>query len=96
MQIYTHFEGTLAEVPLMHLFHATGIQGRIQDLAMGGGARFLVSYIYERSELRAQRVTSAASYERSEYKSAGGLNLEPLRVNLSVIWQIIIFLLLFY
>ena len=41
----------------------------------------------ERSELRAKRVTSEASYERSEYKSGGGIfvNLEPLRVNLSVI-----------
>ena len=41
---------------------------------------------------------SEASYERSEFKPAGGpgvgplrifWNLEPLRVNLSVIWQII-------
>ena len=47
---------------------------------MGGGARFLAKGV---------TYTSEASYKRSEYKSAGGLNLEPLRVNLSEIWQII-------
>ena len=68
------------------------MQGRIQDLAMGGGGpRFVGKRV---------TYTSEVSYERSEYKSAGGtggavspprilLNLEPLRVNLSVIWQII-------
>ena len=51
---------------------------------------------YERSDLRVKRVTTEASYDRSEYKPAGGpggaarlprffLNLEPFRVNLSVI-----------
>ena len=60
-------------------------QGRIQDLAMGG-PRFVGKRV---------TYTSEVSYERSEYKSAGGtgavspprffLNLEPLRVNLSVI-----------
>ena len=51
----------------------------------GGGAIFLAKGV---------TYTSKASYERREYKSAGGpgalytrifLNLEPLRVNLSVI-----------
>ena len=52
-------------------------QERIQDLAMGGGGG---------------KISSEGSYiyERSEYKSAVSpptffLNLEPLRVNLSVI-----------
>ena len=42
-----------------------------------GGPRFLAKRV---------TYTSETSYERSEYKSAGNiLNLEPLRVNLSVI-----------
>ena len=58
-----------------------------------GGARFVAKRV---TYIRVKRVTSEASYEGSEYKSAGGtggrckppgkfLNLEPLRVNLSVI-----------
>ena len=71
----------------------------IQDLAMGG-AKISSEGSYERRELRAKRVTSETSYERNELRakrvsSEGStnqlgvrgffLNLEPLRVNLSVI-----------
>ena len=59
----------------------------------GGGARFVAG---ERFVAKRVIYTSEASDEGSEYKSAGGTgalkapeNLEPLRVNLSVIWQII-------
>ena len=59
------------------------LQGRIQDLFIGG-----------------VEISSEARDEGSEYKTAGGpggrckppekfWNLEPLRVNLSVVWQII-------
>ena len=46
----------------MHNGQSMHNQGRIQDLAMGGGkiSREAI-YIYERSELRAKRVTSEAS-----------------------------------
>ena len=51
------------------------MHGRIQDFVIGGEPNNL-GYIgrgtNERSELRAKRVTREASYERSEYKSAGG------------------------
>ena len=67
------------------------IQGQIQDLAMGGAKiSSETSYIYERSELRANTYIYTRFW--SEYKSAGGgggggavsplgnfLNLEPLR-----------------
>ena len=41
----------------------------------GGGGKISseASYIYERRELREKRVRSEASYERSEYESAGSL-----------------------
>ena len=69
------------------------IQGRIQDFILGGepnNLEYRGRGTNERSDLRAKRVTSEASYQRSEYKSAVSpprffWNLEPLRVNLSVI-----------
>ena len=74
-------------------FPLGGGRGGSRIWQLGAKISSEASYIYERSELhiRAKRVTytSEASYlyERSEYKSAGGIfwNLQPLRVNLSLI-----------
>ena len=69
-------------------------QGRIQDLAMGGGgARFVGKRV---------TYTSEVSYERSEYKSAGGTGIffefrtPESESERNLTNYFIIFLLLFY
>ena len=65
------------------------IQGADPGFGHGGGGKISseASYIYERSELhiRAKRVTSEASINQLGGRGRIFLNLEPLRVNLSVI-----------
>ena len=74
-------QSNLGHLSILHLY---AISGADPGFGNGGGGKISSEASYERSELRAKRVTSEASINQLGVRGIF-LNLEPLRVNLSVI-----------